>query len=142
MGSGIQVNDYMEWQNVDLNEDVASNEGMRAIRYYAHRLQEAQNNPNLRSTVQAQLQINNLIPLAQEERTRSLERQESPSRRGRNFPQHGNAVSPPRRRGRRVAVENNESRQRLGRHEDALDESNKESDSDRRRFSDEERAPR
>ena len=47
---------------INLLEDDASNEGMRAVWYLARRLQEAQSNPNLRIAVQAQLQANALIP--------------------------------------------------------------------------------
>ena len=38
--------DLNAWQNLDLLQDEASNEGMRAIRYFTHKLQQAQSNPN------------------------------------------------------------------------------------------------
>ena len=39
--------DLNAWQKLDLLQDEASNKGMRAIRYFAHRLHEAQSNPHL-----------------------------------------------------------------------------------------------
>ena len=66
--------DLNAWQKLDLLQDEASDEGMRAIRYFAHKLHEAQRSPHLWVAVQAQLRSNNLVPFAQEERTRSLER--------------------------------------------------------------------
>ena len=72
--------DLNAWQKLDLLQDEASDEGMRAIRYFAHKLHEAQSNPHLRVAVQAQLRSNNLVPFAQEERTRSLEPEESLAR--------------------------------------------------------------
>ena len=39
--------DLNAWQKLDLLQDEASNEGMRAIRYFAHKLQQAQSNPHL-----------------------------------------------------------------------------------------------
>ena len=41
--------DLDAWQKLDLLHDEASNESMRAIRYFAHRLHEAQSNPHLRA---------------------------------------------------------------------------------------------
>ena len=76
--------DLNDWQKLDLLQDEASIEGMRAIRYFSHKLHKAQSNPHLQIAVQAQLRSNNLLPSAQEERTRSLERQESPAKGGRN----------------------------------------------------------
>ena len=56
--------DLNSWQNLDLQPDEASNEGMRAICYFAHKLQQAQSNPHLRVAMQAQLCSNNLLPSA------------------------------------------------------------------------------
>ena len=54
MGENQEI-DLNEWQKIDLLKDEATNKGMRAIRYFAHRLHEAQSNPHLRVAVQAQL---------------------------------------------------------------------------------------
>ena len=70
-----QEMDPMNWLKVDLLQDEASTKGMRAIRYFAQKLHEAQSNPHLQVAVLAQLKSNNLIPpAAQEERDCSLER--------------------------------------------------------------------
>ena len=87
-------------QDLDLNainlyEDDASNEGMRAIRYLTSRLQEAQSNPNLRAIVHAQMHARALFPDVQEERARSLEQRESPRRED---SKEGQKSSPRRRR--------------------------------------------
>ena len=71
-------------QKLDLLQDEASTEGMRAIRYFAQRLQEEQNNPCLRVAVQSQLHSQKLLSPAQEEGIHSLERQESLAKGGRN----------------------------------------------------------
>ena len=76
--------DLDPWQKLDLLHDEASNEVMRAIRYFAHKLQQAQSNPHLRVAVQAQLRNNNLLPSAPEEGIYSLERQEMLALGGRN----------------------------------------------------------
>ncbi|KAI5059034.1 hypothetical protein GOP47_0025353 [Adiantum capillus-veneris] len=76
--------DLNAWQKLDLLQDEVSNEGMRAIRYFAHKLHEAQSNTHLQVAVQAQLRSNNLLPSTQEERTCSLKCQESLARGGRN----------------------------------------------------------
>ena len=68
--------DLNAWQKLDLLQDEASNEGMRAIHYFAHKPQQAQINPCLQVDVQAQLCSNNLLPFAPEEGIYSLERQE------------------------------------------------------------------
>ena len=66
--------DLNAWKNLDLLQDEASNEGMRAIPYFSHKLQQAQkSNPHLRVAVQAQLCSNNLLPSAPEEGIYSLE---------------------------------------------------------------------
>ena len=76
--------DLNAWQKLDLLQDEASNEGMRAIRYFAHKLQQAQSNLHLRVAVQAQLRSNNLLPSAPKEGIYSLERQETLALGGRN----------------------------------------------------------
>ena len=82
---------------LDLNDE-ATTEGMSAIRYFAYRLHEAQINPCLEDAMQAQLEINNLIPHDQEERTRALEQQGSPARCGRNSTQEGKKSPTQKRR--------------------------------------------
>ena len=89
--------DLNAWQKLDLLQDEARNEGMRAIRYFAHKLQQAQSNPHLRVAMQAQLRSNNLLPSAPEEGIYSLERQETPALGGRNSI-HEELKSPLRRR--------------------------------------------
>ena len=42
-----QEHDFNDWHKVDLINDEATNEGMRAIRYFAYRLHEAQRNLHL-----------------------------------------------------------------------------------------------
>ena len=76
--------DLDAWQKLDLLHNEASNEGMRAIRYFAHRLHEAQSNPHLRVAVQAQLRSNNLPPPAPKEGINYLEHQETLALGGRN----------------------------------------------------------
>ncbi|KAI5078946.1 hypothetical protein GOP47_0006617, partial [Adiantum capillus-veneris] len=77
--------DLNAWKKLDLLQDDASNEGMRSIRYFSHKLHEAQSNPHLQQVaMQAQLSSNNLLPSTQEERTRSLECKESLAKGGRN----------------------------------------------------------
>ena len=65
--------DLDAWQKLDSLHNEASNKGMRAIRYFAHRLHEAQSNPHLRVAVQAQLHSNNLLPSAPKEGIHFLE---------------------------------------------------------------------
>ena len=76
--------DLNAWQKLDLLQDEASNEGMRAIRYFAHKLQQAQSNPHLRVAMQAQLHSNNLLPCTPQEGIYCLECQEMPALGGRN----------------------------------------------------------
>ena len=76
--------DLDAWQKLDLLHDEASTEGMRAIRYFADKLHEAQNNPHLRVAVQAELRSSNLLPSAPEEGIYSLECQETLGLGGRN----------------------------------------------------------
>ena len=76
--------DLNSWQKLDLLQDEASNEGMRAIHYFGHKLQQAQSSPHLRVAVQAQLRSNNLLSSTPEERIHSLERHEMPALGGRN----------------------------------------------------------
>ena len=75
--------DLNAWQKLDLLQDEASNEGMKSIRYFAHKLQQAQSNPHLRVAM-AQLHSNNLIPSTPKEGIYSLKRQETLALGGRN----------------------------------------------------------
>ena len=76
--------DLNAWQKLDLLQDEASNEGMRAIRYFSHKLQQAQSNPHLRVALQAQLRSNNLLPSTPKEGIYSLEHQDTLALGGRN----------------------------------------------------------
>ncbi len=91
--------DYQETtfdiNTINLEQDEASREGIRAVMFCAHRLREAYGNPNLQATVHEQMQTNGLIPQVQEERARSLEREESPRRA---LSREGQKSSPTRRR--------------------------------------------
>ena len=117
--------DLNAWQKLDLLQDEASNEGMRAIRYFSDKLQQAQSNPHLRVAVQAQLRSNNLLPSAPEEGIYPLERQETLALGGRNST-HKELKSPLRRR-----RENDDPSNGYEDHEDGSEE-------DRRRLSDQE----
>ena len=76
--------DLNAWQKLDLLQDEASNEGMREIHYFAHKLQQAQRNPHLQVAMQAQLHSNNFLPSTPEEGIYSLEHQETLALGGRN----------------------------------------------------------
>ena len=82
---------------IDLEKGDTTNEGIRAIIYCVRRLKEAYGNTNFQATVQAQMQASGLIPpqQVQEERARSLEREESPRR---DLSKEGQKSSPTRRR--------------------------------------------
>ena len=121
--------DLNVWQNLDLLQDEDSNEGMRAIRYFAHKLQQAQSNPHLRVAMQAQLRSNNLLPFTPEEGINSLERQDTLALGGRNST-HKELKSPLQRR-----RENDDPSNGYEDHEDGSQE-------DRRRLSDQEMPPR
>ena len=95
--------DLDAWQKLDLLHDEASNEGMRAIRYFAHKLHEAQSNPHLRVAVQGQLRSNNLLSPAPEEGIYSLERQETLAL-GRRNSTHEELKSPLRDEGGRTMI--------------------------------------
>ena len=121
--------DLDAWQKLDLLHDEASNEGMRAIRYFAHRLHEAQSNPHLWVAVQAQLRSNNFLPPAPEEGIYSLEHQETLAL-GRRNSTHEELKSPLQQR-----KENDDPSNGYEDHEDGSEE-------DHRRLSDQEMPPR
>ena len=84
MADDIPIN----WQALNLVEDEASSQGTRALRFMIKRIQEAQQNPNLRPTLQSLFRAHELI-LTENEQNEQVNQSGQGTPRAEHTPERG-----------------------------------------------------